>query len=52
MCFQIQEADLISRHIRKHHVDLRFETELAEIIDDGNGRAAGVITKSGEKIPL
>lgn len=47
----MQEADLISRHIRKHHVDLRFETELAEIIDDGNGRAGAVITKSGEKIP-
>lgn len=47
----MQEADLISRHIRKHHVDLRFETELAEIIGDGNGRADGVITKSGERIP-
>lgn len=46
----MQEADLISKHIRKHHVDLRFETELAEIVDDGSGRAGAVITKTGEKI--
>lgn len=47
----LQEADLISRHIRKHHVDLRLETELAEIIDDGTGRAGAVMTNKGEKIP-
>lgn len=46
----MHEADLISKHIRKHHVDLRFETELSEIVDDGTGRAGAVITKAGEKI--
>jgi NADPH-dependent 2,4-dienoyl-CoA reductase/sulfur reductase-like enzyme len=45
-----KEGELISKHIKKHHVDLRFETELQEIISDENGRAKAVITKSGEEI--
>jgi len=45
-----KEGELISRHIKKHHVDLRFETELQEIIADENGRAKSVITKNGEVI--
>tara|TARA_B100000809_G_scaffold62634_1_gene59400 strand:- start:360 stop:1709 length:1350 start_codon:yes stop_codon:yes gene_type:complete len=45
-----KEGELISRHIKKHHVDLRFETELQEIIGDENGRAKSIITKSGEVI--
>jgi len=45
-----QEGDLIARHIKSHHVDLRFETELQEIVADENGRAKAIITKSGEKI--
>jgi NADPH-dependent 2,4-dienoyl-CoA reductase/sulfur reductase-like enzyme len=45
-----KEGELISRHLKKHHVDLRFETELQEIESDENGRAKGVITKAGEKI--
>lgn len=46
----IQEAQLISRHVREHHVDLREETELQEILSDPNGHVVGVMTKSGEKI--
>lgn len=45
-----EEGELISRHIQSHHVDLRFETELDEILPDENGRVGGIITKSGEKI--
>lgn len=45
-----QEGRLISRHIKEHHVDLRFNTELDTIIDDGNGRAKAVKTKDGEII--
>jgi len=45
-----REGELISRHIKKHHVDLRFETELQEIISDDNGRAKAVLTKIGEEI--
>lgn len=45
-----EEGELISRHIRKHHVDLRFNTELAEVIEGPNGRAVGIKTKDGEEI--
>ncbi|WP_417443598.1 NAD(P)/FAD-dependent oxidoreductase [Joostella sp.] len=44
------DADLITRHIRDHHIDLKLETELKEIIADENGRAKAVITSTGEKI--
>lgn len=45
-----EEGALISKHIQKHHVDLRFNTELDSIIDDGNGRVKAVKTKDGEII--
>ncbi|WP_462247867.1 NAD(P)/FAD-dependent oxidoreductase [Ekhidna sp.] len=47
---QKEEAALIDRHLAKQGIDLRKETELEEIIDDGNGRVKGVKTKSGEII--
>lgn len=46
-----EEAELIGRHIREHHIDLRLETELKEIISDENGKAKAVITNKGETIP-
>ncbi len=46
----LQEANLISRHIRTHHVDLRLDSELKEIKGDSNGRVQSIITKSGEEI--
>lgn len=45
-----EEGELISRHIRKHHVDLRFNEELEEVLDDGTGRVKGIRTKKGEII--
>ena len=45
-----REGELISRHLKKHHVDLRFETELQEILSDKNGRARAIVTKNGEEI--
>ncbi len=45
-----QEGALISRHIKKHHLALRFHTELDEIIEDENGRAKAIKTKDGEII--
>ncbi|MEP2670321.1 MAG: FAD-dependent oxidoreductase [Cyclobacteriaceae bacterium] len=45
-----QEADLISRHVREHHVDLREATELDHIVADDNGSVKAVVTKSGEQI--
>lgn len=45
-----EESSLINNLIEKEGMDLLLETELKEIIDDGNGRVAGVITSKGEKI--
>ncbi|MEM6736017.1 MAG: FAD/NAD(P)-binding oxidoreductase [Bacteroidota bacterium] len=46
-----QEASLISRHIREHHIDLRLGTELKEILPDENGRVRAIITSDGDEIP-
>jgi NAD(P)H-nitrite reductase large subunit len=46
----VEEAKLINRHIKEHHIDLRLETELDEILDDGTGRVKAIKTKSGELI--
>jgi NAD(P)H-nitrite reductase large subunit len=45
------ESAMINRHIRRHHVDLRLETELKEILADNKGWAKAVITSTGEEIP-
>lgn len=46
-----EESALVTRHIHEHHVDLRTETELAEIRDDGSGRVGAVVLKNEETIP-
>ena len=46
-----QEAEMISRHIKEHHVDLRIATELKEIKTDGNGKVKSVVTNKEEEIP-
>lgn len=45
-----QEAGLVTRHIREHGFDLRLNSELKEIIDDGTGRVKAVKTKDNEII--
>lgn len=45
-----KDAFLISDHIRSHHVDLRFNTELDRIVGDSEGRVKSIITKDGEEI--
>lgn len=50
MVLPAEESAMVNRHIQEHHIDLRLETELKEIIDDGNGKAGAVITNSGERI--
>jgi len=47
----IQEAALISQHVRDHHIDLKLETELRAINGDDEGRVKEVITNHGETIP-
>jgi NAD(P)H-nitrite reductase large subunit len=45
-----EEATLISKHIQSHHVDLRFESELEEVIPDESGKVRAIKTKAGEEI--
>jgi len=45
-------AKLINDHIIEHHIDLRLEVNLKEILSDENGRArAVVVAETGEEIP-
>ena len=46
-----EEGEMIGRHIRDHHIDLRLETELQGILPDKNGRVRAVRTNQGEEIP-
>ena len=47
----LEEGAMIAEHMKKdHHVDLRLEEELDEVIEGENGRAIAVITKKGERI--
>jgi NAD(P)H-nitrite reductase large subunit len=46
----LQEANLISRHVRSHHVDLKLNTELKGIQSDSNGRVKSIVTNKGESI--
>lgn len=44
------ESALINEVIIENGIDLRLEAEMAEILDDGQGRAFAVQTKTGERI--
>lgn len=44
------ESRMINEHIREHHVDLRLDTNLKEILPDDQGRARAVVTDKGETI--
>jgi len=46
----IQDAQMISKHIKSHGVDLREKTELDKIVANENGRVKSIITNSGEEI--
>lgn len=45
-----EESAMINRHIREYGIDLRLNTELQEIVDDGSGKVAAVLTNTGERI--
>lgn len=44
------ESAMINEHIREHHIDLRLDTNLKEILPDENGSARAVVTDTGETI--
>lgn len=44
-----EEAQLLERHIHEHHIDLRLETNLDEIISNENGKVKAIkIKETGE----
>jgi NADPH-dependent 2,4-dienoyl-CoA reductase/sulfur reductase-like enzyme len=45
-----EEARLVAGEIQRHGVDLRFSTQLREILPDANGRVRAAVTDSGEEI--
>jgi NADPH-dependent 2,4-dienoyl-CoA reductase/sulfur reductase-like enzyme len=45
-----EESEMVSRHIKEHHINLITETELQEIIGDENGFVKDIITKEGKNI--
>ncbi len=45
-----EESEMINRHILKHGIDLRLNTELAEIKGDENGRVRSVMSNDGKEI--
>lgn len=46
-----EEGELVGRHMIQHHIDLRFNTELEEVIAGEDGRVKEIRTKDGEIIP-
>lgn len=46
-----EESALISREIGKNHINLKFSSELDEIIGDKNGQVKAIKTKSTEQRP-
>lgn len=45
------ESKMINEHILEHHIDLRLDTNLKEIISDENGNTKAVTTDKGDTIP-
>ncbi|GAB5418439.1 MAG: FAD-dependent oxidoreductase [Crocinitomicaceae bacterium] len=46
-----RDSQMIMRHMDKHHgLHMHYNEELAEIVDNGQGEACAVITKTGERI--
>ena len=46
------ESEMLNRHIKNHHIDLRLGMNLKEILPDEEGRArAVVIQETGEELP-
>ncbi|MEE1961212.1 FAD/NAD(P)-binding oxidoreductase [Allomuricauda taeanensis] len=46
------DSQMINEHIREHHIDLRLNASLKEIVSDGNGKVKSVILEeTGEEIP-
>src|SRR5690606_28365908 len=46
------ESEMLNRHIKSHHIDLRLSSHLKEIVSDENGKVkSAIIEETGEEIP-
>lgn len=46
------ESEMLNRHIKSHHIDLRLSSNLKEIVSDENGKVkSAIIEETGEEIP-
>jgi len=45
-----EESRMVGKHILEHHIDLRFNEELGEILAGSDGRVEKIVTKSGKEI--
>ena len=45
-----EESAMVNREIERHGVELRLETQLKSIEDDGHGRVGAVVTEKGERL--
>ena len=46
----VKEAEIIGKHLESRGIDLRFTTELKEIISDESGRVKAVVSSNGEEL--
>ena len=46
-----EEAALVQRQLDAHHINTRYETELATILADESGRVRAVQTTAGDELP-
>ncbi len=46
-----EEAEMVNREIREHHIDLRLSTEMQEARGNDQDRVEKVITKDGQEVP-
>jgi len=47
-----EEADMVTRVIRREGIDLRLETELTEIEGNEHGEACAVVDSAGDRVPV
>ena len=45
-----EESGMVNEIIREQGMGLKLQASLKEILDDGNGRACGVVTEDGERM--
>lgn len=45
-----EESQMVTRHIKEHHIGLQLETELKEIKGDSDGKVKAAVTSKGEEI--